>query len=29
VANPADLDALIAEIERDELGLRYYNPVPA
>ena len=29
VANPADLEALIAEIERDEIGIRYYNPVPA
>ncbi len=29
VANPADLEALITEIERDEIGIRYYNPVPA
>jgi deoxyguanosine kinase len=29
VANPADLDALLSEIERDEIGVRYYNPVSA
>jgi deoxyguanosine kinase len=27
VANPDHLDALIQEIDRDEVGTRYYNPV--
>ena len=27
VGNPADLETLMAEIMRDEIGTRYFNPV--